>query len=824
MGAGRGRTETRPAASLLLFYASGAVVLVYETLWFQEMARLSGSTTAAAATTLGLFFLGLSAGAWWWGARAPRLLRPLAAYGWLEIGVGAAACLGFLTPALHAALRRPLALLFGTDPGTLPAALAAAAGSCFLPAAFLMGGTLPVMGEHLIRHRGQLGVRGSLLYGVNTLGAVTGVLVAGFLLGPRLGRRGSLLLAVAASVVVGLLALWLQRGRTTSVEVSEGPPRGSAAGPRAGRLAVLAFGSGALALALEVLAIRLYAQVLTTSVFTFAIVLAVFLLALALGAGLAGWFARRGVAGDGLLRALLVVTAVFVVATGHWFLTRTPELALRGEGTWTAYLLGVAGGACAVLLPVVIVAGTVFPALLHAAESLGWGPGRSLGRLAAWNTLGAVGGAFWAGFVLLPHVGLWGGLRAVAVAYAALALVGTEPARSHRVRLVPLAGILLVVLLPLPAPMDLVRLEPGQRVVSLREGSAATVAVVERADGALQLKLDNHLTLGGSSDPRWEALQAHLPLCLHGAPRRVFFLGLGAGVTAGAALDHPVERLDVAELVPEVIEAARADFGPFTGGLFADLRAHVYAGDGRQMLAAADEPYDVVVADLFFPWQEGTANLYTLEHFRTVRTRLTAEGLFAQWLPLFQLTEAEFLGIARTMVEAFESVTLWRGDFFVDRPIVALVGRRRVVPLDALAFADGFRRLTSPAALQLARDADTIPFHLYAGNLTAARSVLGHARLHTDDLPWIGYEAPRSEHLRRAGRGTAFVGDALLAFETALHEAVPAGADPVLASFDEPHRRRVRAGLSLRAMANHMARMRGDALRQARLDYIRLVP
>ena len=121
--------------------------------------------------------------------------------------------------------------------------------------------------------------------------------------------------------------------------------------------------------------------------------------------------------------------------------------------------------------------------------------------------------------------------------------------------------------------------------------------------------------------------QGELPMLLHPRPRSVFFLGLGTGITAGAALFHPVEHVTVAELVPDVAQAARDYFAPFTNGLFSDARAQVVIGDARTVLLADPRRYDVIVGDLFVPWHAGTGSLYTREHFENVRDRLTDDGV-----------------------------------------------------------------------------------------------------------------------------------------------------------------------------------------------------
>ena len=147
----------------------------------------------------------------------------------------------------------------------------------------------------------------------------------------------------------------------------------------------------------------------------------------------------------------------------------------------------------------------------------------------------------------------------------------------------------------------------------------------------------------------------------------------GAGITAGAALKHDVERVTVAEILEDAITAAREYFNPYVYGLFDDPRARVLATDGRNHLLGSTDRYDVIVADLFIPWQAGTGSLYSREHFETARARLAEGGLFAQWLPLYQTSKEEFAVVARTMLEVFPLVTLWRGDFLSDRSISYVV-------------------------------------------------------------------------------------------------------------------------------------------------------
>lgn len=270
---------------------------------------------------------------------------------------------------------------------------------------------------------------------------------------------------------------------------------------------------------------------------------------------------------------------------------------------------------------------------------------------------------------------------------------------------------------------------------------------------------------------------------LHPEPRTVFFLGMGTGITAGAALEHPdLDRVVVCELLPAVVEAARTYFRPYVHGLFDDERVSIVVEDGRNYLRGTPETFDLIIADLFLPWRAGIGSLYTREHFATARARLRAGGLFAQWLPLYQMSQDEFGIIARTMLEVFPLVTLWRGDFLARRPIVMLVGHRENTPF---------------VPHVLFRPAD-LPFMAhYAGNLTAARALFAAYGLNTDDRPLIEYRAPVTHRRQKAKAASWFVGDDLTAFMDAVLRAAPPADDAYLRHLPQHQRRVVYAGLHL---------------------------
>lgn len=253
---------------------------------------------------------------------------------------------------------------------------------------------------------------------------------------------------------------------------------------------------------------------------------------------------------------------------------------------------------------------------------------------------------------------------------------------------------------------------------------------------------NNSYTLGGSKAQFNQERQALLPLLLHGNPKTAATLGVATGGTvAGAALHPGLERIDAIELSPLVLRYAKEFFGPFNREVFAEARVRFIQEDARWVIAREQAGYDVVIGDLFLPWRTGEGRLFTLEHFQNVRRSLKPDGLFCQWLPLFQLTRPQFDAIARTFREVFPDAFLVRGDFYCELPIVGLVGGKNFAQLDwaKLESACATLRDAGQTTDPLIRHADGVAM-LLLGPLSAPAP----GPLNTLANSWLEWDAARN--------------------------------------------------------------------------------
>ncbi len=823
----RSTSVAAPTPLLVLLFTSGAAALIAQVLWLRQLSLVFGATAYAAAAVLAVFFLGQALGSFLWGERAKRVVHPLRLYAQLELGIAATAASFYLiVPA-----QRWLAPWWTTPDGEvgvisrgLQLALTAA---LLLPTTTLQGGTLPVLGRSLITRSAELGSRGSGLYSINTLGAAAGALAAGFFLTAHLGVARAYAVAIGLNLVAGLVALWMSRRESphavTAAAVEAARPDGRL--PR--EVWGLALLSGFVAIGLEVLWTRMFAQVLHNSTYSFSAILVTFLAALGCGAALARRLCRVDAAPAVVTARLLTVAGAAVAASPWLFHAWTDGLQyVAPQAGWQAYVVAVFTCAAVVLLVPGTLVGALYPFTLHWAAQHRVEVAPTLGRLAAVNTLGAVAGSLVAGFVLLPGLGLWSSIRALALLYLAAAVLLAARAAKPALAWVGLPLLLswLFATWLDPARLPLVRLdeERGEVLYGAWESAYGVTAVV-RSDKSLRVKMDNYYSLGGTGSSTYQRSQADIPLILQPRLDAVFVLGMGSGITAGAVLHHEVKQVVVAELVPEVVRATERFFAPYSNGLFEDPRVRMVVGDGRSLLRSSSRRYDVVLGDLFIPWQAGAGSLYTKEHFEAVRDHLTPDGAFAQWLPLYQLTREQTMSIARTMLEVFPQVTLWRGDFMPNKPIVALIGQPREMPLDPEVVLRNFRHRRQQASAP--REAVLALTGLfYGGNLSQARDLFATAPIQTDDRPQLELEAPVT-HREQAARSTDwFTGMPLIEWYGELARRVPPESDPYLVRLTPEERGGVVGGRSLlRSKALLAAGDRAGA-EAASQEFSRLVP
>jgi spermidine synthase len=746
------RARTLAKVCYFLFFVSGLSSLLYEVVWSKLLTLLFGSTVFAVSTVTSALFAGLALGSFWFGRWVDRRGgHALAIYAGLEIAIAAFA---LLLPTVLSVLEPFVDAVHRSTHGTfytlslLRFALVFAV--LFVPTT-LMGGTLPVLAKFFGARARSLSVGEEVgrLYTLNTLGAVVGTLLAGFVLIERLGVRKTTWFAVLLNLTVGLAAFVMSRRMVTDAEDGAAPdaplaePTPDAPAEAApSRLVLLAFAlSGFASLAYEILSIRSLLYVLPygyNTIYVFTTVLVVFLGGIAIGSALV----TRTL--DGVKSPLATLTwieillAAYVAATPHllaWIVEPTSFFrGTIGSGRFVdAFLKTI----LTLLVPTILM-GATFPLAARIYGRAKSSLGSDIGRLYAVNTVGSIFGSFAAGFVMIPLGGVQRGFLVTAFfnLAAGLLVYTTWAPDRRRARLVSGAVAALVALVVIVAPRPSIEgKEDTAKILYAKEGAASTIVVRAEPDGSRSIQTNEFIAAGTSYIfLRNQRMMGDLPLLVHKDPHKALVICFGTGTTSGALLQHPgIENVTIVEIDADIFGAAR---------YFEDANHHVidnprvtrHVDDGRNFVRYTDERFDIITSEPLHPKRAGTVNLYSEDYYRLAKARLAPGGVLAQWLPLHAFQPDEFKSVARAFKNVFPHTYLWLGQQMI------LIGslEKLVIDFDTLA-----ARMAAPLlAKDLAEVDFTSPYDVLAGFFMAEDAVdvwLGGAPTITDDLPTIEY-------------------------------------------------------------------------------------
>jgi spermidine synthase len=764
----------KPLGILACFFASGAAGLIYQVAWANALGLIFGYSMYAVAVVLAVFMAGLAAGSAYLGSWAERHTEPVALYARFEFLV---AVTGALSLAGLAGVRwlyvASYPTVHGFQPLLLGLRLFGAAVVLFIPT-FLMGGTFPILVRGVMRNSGELGIRVSQLYWVNTLGAVAGTLLSGFVLLPACGLRLTVASAAALNLLAGLTALWIARGLKSKKVTRSADSKITSASPEppqaTSRFLLFLFAvAGGTAFAYEIAWTRLLAVTIGSSTYAFTLMLATFLAGAVMGSALFHLF----FAGSGRVSLTTLSWTQIGIGVGalsslvlfHWIPAVIPPLLRATHQTFAGLVAAQLLTSALTVLPAAIVFGFNFPLLVVLFDRAGdrrTGFSSTVGKAYAANTVGAIVGALLSGFWLIPWLG---GFRVIAVAAGVnLLLALTLDVRSPRRRIHPLVldfAFLLVAfvvgsssffydrsLLSLSTVLygnshqghlTLGEIAATNDLVFAADGVNDSIAVV-RTDATVSLRINGKVD-ASTGDARTQLLLGHLGAVFHPAPRRVLIIGFGGGMTASAVARYPdIERIDCVEIERAVIRAA-----PYLDSLnrnvLSDPRVHLIFDDARNFLLTSRQRYDLIISEPSNPWIAGIATLFTDEFYTAARQRLAPGGIFVQWVQAYSLDPADLRMILATFAPHFADVTLWRAA----ETDLLLLGRTDRAPLQ-------FGRLRSLWQNEpLQKDFEGIDVHQPEGLVAyyllddaAVRKLAGGSTLNTDDRPLLEYHAPQT--------------------------------------------------------------------------------
>ena len=667
----------------------------------------------------------------------------------------------------------------------------------------MIGAAMPLLCRFVINdlpHTGRLMGR---VYGADTLGAAFGTLLCGFWLIGQLGMNEALAVAVTINVAIGLFSILcfapalrlnpenINRPVLSASNETKYRTDGAAASLRKNRrrtlsnalpLYVLLAVSAFCAMSYEVIWTKLLALLVGPTTYSFTIVLFTFIAGLALGGILFGRLADRSRNPFGLLIVTQIAAAAAVLAVSQFlgnsqiffakvlYQMRDDFILLE---TVKALLLFAA-----MVVPTIFLCAAI-PVVVRIRTRNLSSIGELVGKLYAVSTVGALLGSFSAGFIFIPILGKAPGLSVLVGLQAATATgawlwAGDHPPLRNLPALV--CTVLLVgccFYLPRWDNLALSRgkyLRPdlygkslenmslleslfqGQKrlahlntdddIIRIKDGIGGLVAVGRTVNSLgteiMFLSVNGKIVTSTLWDLNMMVIAGHLPMLFHQNAEKALVVGLGSGITAGEMLHYPLKQLDVVEISPEVV-ASCDQFSSFHNNLLTDPRTRIIVQDARTHVTLSDQTYDVIVSDPINPWMAGSANLFTLDHFRRVKTRLNPGGIFVQWFHAYQSGWDVFSMFGRTFRQAFPNSLLVN---------TSILGQDYLF----VGFADDHAAMPDPAIMN-----DNVRYAGKSGNMRMSDpsviyplivtdipvSLFGDGPLHTDEHPYMEYIAPR---------------------------------------------------------------------------------
>ena len=662
----------------LAFLLSGASALVYQVSWQRILVLQTGVGVASVSIIVAAFMAGLGLGSYLGGRMSLRLSPPAAARRFAIVEIGIAVFGVASVPLYHDLLSLRLGWLFSEPLGGALVQILA-----LLFPTTLMGMSLPLLVRAVVRDASLAARDISVLYGLNTLGAAFGALMTPWWFIPSYGLDGSVLRAAAFNLAAGAL-VWVAAGRHGAAATPDTPLARSARGGHTPQhLWVWLYAStGFVALSLEIVWFRIFDVAARGTSYTFGTVLAVYLFGSGLGAFAAAFQAHRIarplltflllqcglLAYSGLALGILgrgpLTWAPLEFMNGYWRSSHGFDL---GGGDWPEALRLYALFPWLLFGVPTLLMGFSFSVLHRAVQDDPTTSGSKTGLLQAANIVGCVLGSLITGLVLLQTAGSADTLRLLVIAgfvFAILAMRHYPQERTPRLAL----GVLFLAALSVPRSERLWQRFHGAETLPsvIAEDASAVTAVVDKG-GFFRVYVNGH---SHSWMPYGEihSLLGLIPAMMHDSPKDVAIVGLGSADTAWASAANPktltVTVFEIARPQPSVLRAIAAmsdhpALSPLRRFL-ADPRVRIRLTDARNALLHEDARYDLIEADPLLPTMAGSGNLFSLEFFKLLRSRLKPLGLATVWAPTNR--------VRRTFQAAFEHVVEFPDAILVGSP------------------------------------------------------------------------------------------------------------------------------------------------------------
>ena len=678
----------------LIFTISGFSGLIYESIWSHYLKLFLGHAAYAQSLVLTIFMGGMAIGSWIASRFSTKSRSPLLIYAGVELVVGLAGLM------FHGVFTSTVEVIYNSILPSVGSPIAGASLKWFvasiliMPQSVLLGMTFPVMSAGIIRRFPD--TRGgsiAMLYFTNSIGAAIGVLASGFWLIELVGLPGTIvtagLLNVALAITVFILVRLDPASATAPIQSVPDANRDTFL-----KLVFLAaaFITGAASFMYEIGWIRMLSLVLGATTHSFELMLSAFITGLAFG-GL--WIKKRidrigsPIRFSGYVQLIMGVLAlltlpVYAASFGwmEWLITALDKT----DPGYTGYHLASHAIALSVMLPATFMAGMTLPLFTFVLLDKGHGEA-SIGQVYAANTVGAIVGVLAAVHIGLPVLGLKNLIVFAAMLDIGLGLYLLSRSRSRSGRFGELAAAGTFGVAALAVTLSVADIDPrllisgvyrtgvaslaeDDKVIFYQDGKTSTVSLLVNGAGVVVLstngKPDASIQLDPdkpvSDDELTQIIAGAIPIAFMPDVKNVANIGMGSGVTTHVLLGYDgIENVDTIEIESAMVAAARG-YGKFVERAYTDPRSKIYIEDAKTFFSLRNSAYDIIIAEPSNPWVSGVASLFSTEFYDTVKRHLVDDGLFVQWIQLYEFNDLLAESILKALTESFSDYVIYTTD------------------------------------------------------------------------------------------------------------------------------------------------------------------
>jgi len=264
---------------------------------------------------------------------------------------------------------------------------------------------------------------------------------------------------------------------------------------------------------------------------------------------------------------------------------------------------------------------------------------RSIGKVYAWETIGAIFGGIILTYLLIPYLTSLQIAFVISLANLIICIYLYRYTPKTKLKYLLLASIALVLYLIFSGGIRLIeRISINKqwrqaRVLDYRNSIYGNIAVTKQLEQYTFFYNGIPVITAPYPDEQFVEDFGHLPLLFHRNPKQILIISAGAGGLINEILKHPVTKIDYLEIDPLIIKMLKKYPTALTESELQERRVNIINLDGRFFLRTNPSAYDVILIGLSNQSDLSTNRLFTRDFFSLAKKRLNGDGVLALWLP-----------------------------------------------------------------------------------------------------------------------------------------------------------------------------------------------